>query len=369
MRILWLIVRCSYERNIRIRKHGWVLKHTRYRHRTGLSWPPFDTPPQPPGTIISWYQPAENGECSGVVRLSAVALLSFLTTFGLGRWFEPKANSAEADHLDEARRWLVEATTAYGEKDYTKAAELYLRAINAGYTVPSVPYNAACCFARLGQADDAFQYLDLAFRGGWSDVDHLKSDADLESLHSDKRWGETVDRCAANREKIRKSMANPDLYAELMKRMKTDQEARSAEPPNVFQLMLVDWDNTTWMKQVIEKHGWPGRAMVGRDGAQAARLLVQHADRDSAFQRRCLDLLTQAYEKGDASADQVAYLTDRVLLAEGKPQVYGTQFETVNGKLQPRPIENEAEVDKRREAMGLGPLAVYAEQIRTHYPP
>jgi len=303
------------------------------------------------------------------IKPSAVALLSFLTACSLGQSVEPKANSTEADPLDEARRWVVEATTAYGEKDFAKAAELYLRAIDAGYTVPSVPYNAACCFARLGQADDAFKYLDLAFRGGWSDVDHLKSDADLESIHADKRWVDTVLRCAAKREESRKSMANPELHAELMKRMKTDQDARSAKPLDGLQITLIDSENTAWMKQVVEKHGWPGRAMVGGDGAQAAWLLVQHADHDPAFQRRCLDLLTQALVKGDVTAVQVAYLTDRVLLAEGKPQVYGTQFETVNGKLQPRPIENEAEVDQRRAKMGLEPLAVYAKQMQSLYAP
>lgn len=303
------------------------------------------------------------------IRLSAALLLSLLTASGFGQAVERKANSAEAERLVAANRLFVEALTAAGEKDFAKAAELYLRAFDAGATVPAVPYNAACCFARLGKTDAAFKYLDLAVQRGWSDVEHLKSDADLESLRSDKRWDEIVGRCEANRERFRKSMGNPDLYAELMKRMKTDQDARLADVPNVFQIMLIDWDNTTWMIQVIEKHGWPGRAMVGRNGAQAAFLLVQHADRDPAFQRRCLDLLTEAYEKGDASADQVAYLTDRVLLAEGKPQVYGTQFETLNGKLQPRPIENETEVDQRRAAMGLEPLAVYAEQIRTHHPP
>ncbi len=302
------------------------------------------------------------------VRLSVAVLSSVLTTSGFGQPTEPKAGPTEADRLVEANRLLGEASAAAGEKDYSRAAELYLRAFDAGATIPAVPYNAACCFARHGRADEAFKYLDLALQRGWADVEHLKNDADLESLHADKRWDEIVRCCDAARERFRKSMGNPDLYAELMKRMKTDYDARMAEPPNAFQMMLVDWDNTAWMKKVIEEHGWPGRAMVGREGAQAAWLLVQHADRDPAFQRRCLELLTQAYEKGEATADQVAYLTDRVLLAEGKPQVYGTQFETVNGKLQPRPIENEAEVDKRRAAMGLEPLAVYAEQMRTHRP-
>lgn len=302
-------------------------------------------------------------------RLSAVLLLSLLTAFGFGQSNEPKANLAEAERSVDANRLFVEAATAYGNKDFAKAAELYLRVLDAGTAWPTVPYNAACCFARLGRADDAFKYLELAVQRGWSDVDRLKSDAELGSIHSDKRWDDIVRQCATKGGEFRESVANPELFAELMKRMKADQDARLAKPPKVLQMMLIDGENTAWMKQVIEKYGWPDRAMVGREGAQAAWLLVQHADRDPVFQRRCLELLTKAHEKGEASADQVAYLTDRVLLAEGKSQIYGTQFHTVDGKLQPLPIENEAEVDQRRAAMGLEPLAVYAEQIRSHYGP
>jgi hypothetical protein len=56
--------------------------------------------------------------------------------------------------------------------------------------------------------------------------------------------------------------------------------------------------------------------------------------------------------------------TDRILVAEGKPQRYGTQFHTVDGKLVPRPIEDEANVDARRAAVGLGTMAEYNEQMQ-----
>ena len=279
------------------------------------------------------------------------------------------SKSADAGRIVDANQLFIEATDAYRRKDFAGAAERYLRIIDAGTKWPTVPYNAACCFARLARSDEAFKYLELAVQMGWSDAEHIKGDSDFESIHSDKRWDEIVRLCEGQQEKSRESIANPELYAELMKRMKTDQDARLAKPPNVIQMTLIDRDNTAWMKNVIEKHGWPGYAMVGREGAQAAWLLVQHADRDPDFQRRCLELLKQAHKKEDASADHVAYLTDRVLVAEGKPQVYGTQFHAVNGKQQPFPIENEAEVDQRRAAMGLEPIAVYAEQIRSQYGP
>ena len=65
----------------------------------------------------------------------------------------------------------------------------------------------------------------------------------------------------------------------------------------------------------------------------------------------------------------MAYLTDRVLVAEGKPQRYGTQFHRPQGGLAPRPMEAPAEVDARRAQMGLGTLAEHTsqlEQLSTH---
>jgi hypothetical protein len=76
----------------------------------------------------------------------------------------------------------------------------------------------------------------------------------------------------------------------------------------------VDAANTARMKRIVAERGWPGRSLVGDDGAQAAWLLVQHADHDPAFQRACLELLGQAVQAGEADARQHAYLTDRCVL-------------------------------------------------------
>ena len=43
-------------------------------------------------------------------------------------------------------------------------------------------------------------------------------------------------------------------------------------------------------------HGWPGRSLVGEQGAMDAWLLAQHADRQPGFQRRALSLLAMAVE-------------------------------------------------------------------------
>lgn len=181
------------------------------------------------------------------------------------------------------------------------------------------------------------------------------------------------------------------LRAELLKRMKIDQEARhaliqwqAANPANgpkkleasqlaAFEKLAkdverIDRDNTQWLSGHVAKHGWPTITLVSQDGAQAAWLLVQHADANVKFQRQCLDLMTKL-PKTEVSPQNVAYLTDRVLLAEGKKQRFGTQFHFADGKLQPRPIEDEAKVDQRRAELGLMPLAEYAKELEKLYRP
>jgi hypothetical protein len=180
----------------------------------------------------------------------------------------------------------------------------------------------------------------------------------------------------------KETVKDPQLRQELLARMKEDQDFRKRlmelyqkkaanggeAVEKEFKGVLeqgqgIDRKNTAWLKQVIERQGWPTFSQVGKDGGLAAWLLVQHADLDPAFQKRCLPLLEAAVEKKEASAQHLAYLTDRVRLANKEKQVYGTQVRIVDGKAEPQPIEDEANVDKRRKEKGLPPLAEYLKSF------
>ena len=157
------------------------------------------------------------------------------------------------------------------------------------------------------------------------------------------------------------------LRAELLRRVAADQEARHAV--DVEAMAAADGENLPWLRQVIADVGWPGRSLVGEAGADAAWLLAQHADRDPAFQRRCLNLLTAAVERGEATIVQQAYLTDRVLLHEGKPQEYGTQAIARDGRFEPRKLRDPDHVDQRRARVGLGSLAGYLARMAGQHAP
>ena len=108
---------------------------------------------------------------------------------------------------------------------------------------------------------------------------------------------------------------------------------------------------------------WPGRRLVGADGERAAWLLVQLADPD--LQRRALEHLEAAVDSGDAHPSHYACLVDRVRMAEGRPQVFGSQFVAAgDDAVTPWPIEDPVGLDKRRRAFGLEPLAVQARRMQ-----
>ena len=138
---------------------------------------------------------------------------------------------------------------------------------------------------------------------------------------------------------------------------------------DIARLIAVDTANTAWLRRIIAKRGWPGKTLVGADGANAAFLLVQHADRDTAFQAAVLRLLERAYAAGEATGQQLALLTDRVAAARGQRQVYGSQADIVAGHVILKPIADSAGVDARRARVGLPPLAEYVRMLDSLYTP
>lgn len=113
---------------------------------------------------------------------------------------------------------------------------------------------------------------------------------------------------------------------------------------------------------------WPGRRLVGEDGAQAAWIIVQEAIEDPGLQRRSLELLEVAVDSGDADLQQYALLLDRVRMADGLPQLYGSQFVVGRtGDLEPWPIDDLAAVEERRRKVGLPPFAAHSAEMHERW--
>jgi hypothetical protein len=172
----------------------------------------------------------------------------------------------------------------------------------------------------------------------------------------------------------------PKLRQELLKRVSEDQRIRNElikkgidhpDPVLLAQMNRVDAINTARIGVIIKQHGWPGPKLIGRDGTDAFFLLAQHAD--PAFQKKVLPLVQKAYSRGVLTGQNYALFTDRVLVESGKPQIYGTAAKQVGQWNNKEPvfelIEDEANVDKRRAAVGLTPLSEYREFLKRLYFP
>jgi hypothetical protein len=170
----------------------------------------------------------------------------------------------------------------------------------------------------------------------------------------------------------------PELADELARMHEKDQAARqklmNGSPPRDVEQRLLhemeqnDTANRQRLKEIIVQHGFPTVTMVGQRGADTAFLIVQHADRDREWQASMLPVLESLAQKGEASKSSVAYLTDRVLRAQGKPQLYGTQYYQEpgrDGKPQyvPPVVEDPKNLDKRRLSMGLEPWSAYEARM------
>lgn len=123
--------------------------------------------------------------------------------------------------------------------------------------------------------------------------------------------------------------------------------------------------NAARLTAIIKEYGWPGNCLFGEEGAWAAWLIAQPAVGKPPFMRHCLCLLKQAASDNDVTPWQVAFLEDRIRIYEGKPQIYGTQFQpNKNGELEAYSIENPEAVNERRLAVGLNTIEERAAELK-----
>jgi len=171
-----------------------------------------------------------------------------------------------------------------------------------------------------------------------------------------------------------------ELAAELARMAVEDQRIRRAskgsartmvrrlDPKTAMDYRRIDAENANRLRQILSDHGWPGNSLVGEQGAHDAWLIAQHADHEPAVQRQALELLRDAVARGEAKPRELAYLTDRVRVNQGREQVFGTQMSPdANGMPIPHPIEDPERLDERRVEVGLDPFDEYARQFAKRF--
>jgi hypothetical protein len=128
--------------------------------------------------------------------------------------------------------------------------------------------------------------------------------------------------------------------------------------PYVPRMEAVHIKNAARLKEIVARHGWPAEDIAGKDGAEAAWLIAQHAVGDPELQRLALRWVRDGAARGRTPAWHAAYLEDRIAMHEGRPQRFGTQWvdDPRDGRARPWRLADAGRVNEFRAGVGLPAL-------------
>ena len=281
----------------------------------------------------------------------------------------------------EYRDLIAKGMAMYQEKDYKGAAFSFSSAFKANdwKALPDDRYNAACLWAMSDYPDSAFFNLELIAKNStFNDYNQLSSDSDLKSLHKDKRWKPLLEIVKQNKVKADAKLNKPlaqkletIYFIDQNNRPKTDSIAQkygynSKELANFWKAIHAnDSIDLLEVEKILDQYGWLGADVVGNKGNSALFLVIQHSNLKT--QEKYLPMMTEAVTKGNAHPQDLALLIDRIEIRNGRPQIYGSQVSMKDGKYRFDPIIDEANVNKRREEVGLDPIETYAKHFNIDY--
>ena len=123
---------------------------------------------------------------------------------------------------------------------------------------------------------------------------------------------------------------------------------------------------TAELKRIIAGKGWPTISLVGLEASEDAALILTHT-RDHDLQRELIPKLQRLAEDGKILGSQIALIVDKVLVSEGKPQRFGSQFDFAHGRGKMLPVEDPEHLDERRAQYLLPPMAEYKKMLAEMY--
>lgn len=286
-------------------------------------------------------------------------------------------NFSYSQNMEKYAAFVQEAWSLYQSKDYQASAEKYKAAFDQmdGKANRTDRYNAACAYALATDVDQAFYHLYYLAENPkikYNKLSHITTDSDLNILHTDERWEKLIAIVAQNKEVYEKDMDKP-LVAKLDTIFQEDQSyrrqmnsieekyGRNSDEMKALWHTIDEKDSVNLIKvqNILDERGWLGPKVIGSQGNMTLFLVIQHADIET--QLKYLPMMREAVKLGNAKADDLALLEDRVALRQGNRQIYGSQIGRDNetGEFYVFPLIEPEKVNERRASVGLGTIEEY----------
>lgn len=168
----------------------------------------------------------------------------------------------------------------------------------------------------------------------------------IRSRHAAEGAAGSVSEELARRVEIDQAARN--AYSALMR---GDAAARDAMEPIGADIIVIDTENTAYLKSVLPSDGWFRNSRDGEQTTSNAWLIVQHSP-DHVFMREVLAAMEPLAKAGEVNGRDYALLYDRVEMFAGRPQRYGSQVVCSAGIRSFHVLEDATVVDRRREEVG-----------------
>jgi hypothetical protein len=122
-----------------------------------------------------------------------------------------------------------------------------------------------------------------------------------------------------------------------------------------------DIENSEKIKAIYQQIGFPTIQQVGESASHHFVTILLHSP-DIAFKKQCLQDMKQLSAEEVRQKD-IPYLEDKIRIAEGEKQLYGTQlyFNQTLGIYEVMDLELPESVNERRTQFGLETLDAYIE--------
>lgn len=295
---------------------------------------------------------------------------------------------------------LLFAQTGPNNPDYKKAVDAALGELQKGQCLPCLEayerafelskhsalshLRAARCAQICNDAPKAQAFADKAVEISWDMTDKILQNAsdypELLPLKDSDLGKITLEKtvAAAKSSGINFKLAKElDLLSEedqKYRRLKDEYRSKYALDSPEYQKFMQDWaqnDSLCLMKaeRIIQQYGYPGKAIVGESRQDAIWMIIQHAPLEK--QEQYFPLIDAAAQKGEMRKSAWAMMVDRIRMYKGQPQIYGSQVvqDYTTGSIKFHEIEDEVNVNKRRDEVGLGPLEEYAQRMGVTWKP
>lgn len=112
----------------------------------------------------------------------------------------------------------------------------------------------------------------------------------------------------------------------------------------------IDSTNTAKLQALIAQFGFPTWELVGRDASYNAWLIAQHS---WSYLPWYYEHYKDAVKNNNADRHSLAYMEDRYMMQQGRPQLYGTQYSQSDTVIGFHPIADIKNVDRRRLSVDI----------------